>query len=101
MILQGYGIAILGFLGGCLWGFAAQAGRTGWREYAVAVLPGLWAFSVTFSPSPLLSLAIGFAFLQALDALFRGWGLGPRWWLALRLPLTAGVLVCLLAALAA
>ncbi|MEM8658849.1 MAG: DUF3429 domain-containing protein, partial [Pseudomonadota bacterium] len=72
LILQGYGAAILAFMGGCLWGFAAQAGRTGWREFAVSVAPGLWAFAVTFSPDALLSLIIGFVFLLALDLMFRG-----------------------------
>ncbi len=95
LILQGYGVAILAFMGGCLWGFAAQAGRTGWRAFAVSVTPGLWAFSVTFSPDALLSLIIGFVFLLILDLIFRGWGLGPKWWLTLRLPLTLGVLICL------
>lgn len=95
LILQSYGAVILAFMGGCLWGFAAQAGRTGWREFAVSVAPGLWAASVAFSPDALVSLIMGFVFLQALDALFRGWGLGPAWWLRLRLPLTGVVLVCL------
>lgn len=95
LILQGYGVVILAFMGGCLWGFAAQAGRTGWRVFAVSVIPGLWAFSVTFSPDALLSLIIGFIVLLILDLMFRGWGLGPKWWLTLRLPLTLGVLICL------
>ena len=97
LILQAYGAAILAFMGGCLWGFAAQAGSTAWRDYAVAVLPGLWAASVAFSPQAMLSLIIGFLFLQALDLLFRGWELGPAWWNRLRLPLTAAVLACLIA----
>ncbi len=97
LILQSYGSAILAFMGGCLWGFAAQAGRAGWRELGVSVAPGLWAFSVAFSPDALLSLIIGFVFLFILDLMFRGWGLGPAWWLRLRLPLTLGVLACLIA----
>lgn len=96
LILQSYGSAILAFMGGCLWGFAAQAGRAGWRELGVSVAPGLWAFSVAFSPDALLSLIIGFVFLFILDLMFRGWGLGPAWWLRLRLPLTLGVLACLI-----
>ncbi|MEM8871208.1 MAG: DUF3429 domain-containing protein [Pseudomonadota bacterium] len=95
LVLQGYGAAILAFMGGCLWGFAAQAGRTGWREFAVSVAPGLWAFAVTFSPNAILSLIIGFVFLQILDLMFRGWGLGPEWWIRLRAPLTVAVLICL------
>ena len=101
LILQSYGAAILAFMGGCLWGFAAQAGRAGWRELGVSVIPGLWAFSATFSPSALGSLALGYVVLFALDLTVRGWGLGPRWWLALRLPLPRGVLACLGAGLLA
>lgn len=97
LMLQSYGSAILAFMGGCLWGFAAQAGRAGWKELAVSVAPALWAFTVAFSPDALLSLIIGFVFLFILDLMFRGWGLGPAWWLRLRLPLTLGVLACLIA----
>ncbi|MEM8789097.1 MAG: DUF3429 domain-containing protein [Pseudomonadota bacterium] len=95
LILQTYGAAILAFMGGCLWGFAVQADRATWRELGAAVLPGLWAFSVSFSPDPILSLMIGFVFVLALDLVFRGWGLNPEWWPRLRLPLTAAVLACL------
>ncbi len=95
LILQAYGAAILAFMGGCFWGFAAQADRTGWKELGFSVIPGLWAASVAFSPNALLSLIMGFVVLQVLDLIFRGWGLGPRWWLTLRLPLTAVVLLCL------
>jgi hypothetical protein len=100
-ILQGYGQAILAFMGGCLWGFAAQAGRAGWKELGASVVPGLWAFSVGFAPSPLASLVMGYLVLLAFDVNFRLWGLGPDWWLRLRLPLTAGVLACLGAGLLA
>lgn len=96
IMLQSYGAVILAFMGGCLWGFAAQAGRTGWKEFAVSVAPGIWAFAVAFSPDALISLILGFLFLQALDLMFRGWGLGPRWWIALRLPLTLIVIICLI-----
>ena len=97
LVLQTYGSAILAFMGGCLWGFAAQAGRTDWKILGASVTPGLWAFSVAFSPDAMISLIIGFIFLLILDLMFRGWGLGPRWWLALRVPLTFGVIACLLA----
>ena len=97
LILQTYGAAILAFMGGCLWGFAAEAGRAGWRELTASVVPGLWAASVVFSPSAMESLIAGFVVLLALDLLFRGWGLGPRWWLTLRLPLTLVVVLCLAA----
>jgi hypothetical protein len=40
-------------------------------------------------------LAAGFAGLLALDATFAAQGLAPRWWMRLRLLLTAVVLACL------
>lgn len=95
LILQSYGAAILAFMGGCLWGFAAHAGRAGWQQLAASVIPGLWAFSATFAPNALLSLMLGFVVLLALDLMFRLWRLTPPWWMTLRLPLTAGVLACL------
>ena len=98
LILQSYGIAILAFMGGCLWGFAAQAGRGGWTDYGLAVVPGLWAFAVAFAPDAILALILGFVVLQILDMIFRARGLGPAWWLTLRFPLTAVVLGCLLLA---
>ncbi|MEM1264737.1 MAG: DUF3429 domain-containing protein [Pseudomonadota bacterium] len=109
LILQTYGAAILAFMGGCLWGFAAEARRRDWQPYVYSVIPALWAASATLfpgipgfgAPPALATLASGFVVLLAVDLLFRGWGLGPRWWLSLRLPLSAGVLVCLGAGLAA
>ena len=95
LVLQSYGAAILAFMGGCLWGFAAQAGQSSWKLLGISVTPGLWAFSTTFSPDALLSLIIGFFFLLVLDMLFRSWGLGPKWWLTLRIPLTVVVMICL------
>jgi hypothetical protein len=41
------------------------------------------------------NLMIGFAGLLVLDALFWYWGLAPRWWMRLRILLTAIVLLCL------
>ncbi len=95
LILQTYGAAILAFMGGCLWGFAAQAGRAGWLALAMAVVPGLWAFGSNFAADAIEALFAGFVVLLLLDVALTGQGLGPAWWLRLRLPLSAGVLVCL------
>ena len=95
LILQAYGSAILAFMGGCFWGFAAQARRGGWLAFGLAVIPGLWAFGAAFAPDALLALIVGYVVLQLLDFVFRGLSLGPDWWLRLRLPLTAVVLICL------
>ncbi|NNU81563.1 DUF3429 domain-containing protein [Halovulum dunhuangense] len=94
-VLSAYGAAILAFMGGCLWGFAAKAGRAEWKWLAFSVVPGLWAFSAAFSPAPLLSLMLGYVVLLALDTMFRLERIAPDWWMGLRLPLTAGVLICL------
>ncbi|QHQ37069.1 DUF3429 domain-containing protein [Algicella marina] len=97
LILQSYGAAILAFMGGCLWGFAARAGRTSWREMGFSVIPALWATSATFLPSALVTLMLGFVALFIIDLLFHRWHLCPDWWITLRLPLTIGVLVSLTA----
>lgn len=96
VVLGAYGAAILAFMGGCLWGFAVAGGRqpTG-RELGLAVVPALWAFAAGFHPTPLLSLALGFVVLLAIDAMFALKRLTPPWWMVLRVPLTLVVLACL------
>lgn len=101
LILQTYGAAILAFMGGCLWGFAAQAGRAGWLELSLAVVPALWAFAANFAVDAVGALFAGFVVLLLLDLVIVGRELGPDWWLRLRLPLSAGVLICLAAGMAA
>jgi hypothetical protein len=97
--LQGYGIVILAFMSGVIWGFATRAtGRMAMAGYAASVLPALWAFAMGTGPvqSALTALAIGFAALLALDWGFWKQGLAPRWWLPLRAVLTVIVVPCLL-----
>ena len=93
-----YGVVILAFMSGVLWGFATQA-RGQWAVigYGVSVLPALWAFSfVGGGPDAAARwLAVGFVGLLGLDFVFWRQGLAPEWWMQLRLMLTAGVLVCL------
>ncbi|MEQ6249083.1 DUF3429 domain-containing protein [Sulfitobacter sp. HNIBRBA3233] len=93
-----YGAVILSFMSGVLWGFATKT--TGTRAamgYALSTVPALWAFFMTGSgpTSASLNLMIGFAGLLLLDIAFWSWGLAPRWWMSLRLLLTAIVLACL------
>lgn len=93
-----YGTVILSFMSGVLWGFAARAqGRMATLGYILSVCPALWAFLLVGGgvTAAATALAAGFAALLALDALFWQQGLAPRWWMRLRLLLTAGVLVCL------
>ncbi len=94
-----YGSVILSFMGGALWGFATRAeGRVAATGYALSVLPALWAFFfVGGGPvSAAIYLIAGFVGILGLDWMFWSQGLAPRWWMALRMILTAGVVLCLL-----
>ena len=107
-----YAALILSFLGGMWWGIAAAAPaaerrRTlGWLWIA-AVLPNLvalaaflpWVFEWPW-PEPSLVM-LGGALLVSLGVDARLGPLAPRWWMALRVPLSAGLgLTTLAAALA-
>ena len=97
-IMLRYGIIILAFMSGVLWGFATNAsGKMASVAYGLSVLPALWAFFTAFWPTPqaLGALIPGFYGLLALDYYFWRAGLAPPWWLRLRLPLTAVVMVTL------
>jgi hypothetical protein len=99
-MLERFGAAILGFMGGCLWGFASAPGRAPTLPLLVAsAAPAFLAF-MAIKDNPALSciwLAFGFVVLQAIDVAFQRVGVAPDYWLSLRLPLTAGVMACLLA----
>lgn len=93
-----YGIVILAFMSGVLWGFATKAeGRRAALVYGLSVLPALWAFFSTLGDiaQGLAALIAGFAGLLLLDWHFWRQGLAPAWWMRLRLILTGVVLVCL------
>ena len=100
MILERFGAAILGFMGGCLWGFASKReGGPTLLLLAATAAPAFLAF-IAIRDNPALSclwLAFGFVVLQAIDVAFQRAGVAPDYWLSLRLPLTAGVMACLLA----
>jgi len=101
-LLAAYGIVILSFMSGVLWGFAARAeGALAAKGYALSVLPALWTFfMVGGGPQAALSaLLVGFLGVMTLDLQFARWGLVPEWWLALRALLTAVVFGCLLVGL--
>jgi hypothetical protein len=93
-----YGSVILSFMSGVLWGFATKAkGALAGVGYALSVIPALWAFFMT-GGGPVTAagnLITGFLGLLLLDWQFWRWGLAPRWWMALRMLLTAGVVLCL------
>ena len=93
-----YGVVILSFMSGVLWGFATKAkGAKAAVGYALSVVPALWAFfMVNGQPGDAaVSLAAGFAGLLMLDYFFSMQGLAPGWWMRLRALLTAVVLACL------
>ncbi len=94
-----YGTVILAFMAGVLWGFATRArGRVAATGYALSVIPALWAFLfVGGGPvSAGIYLMAGFVGILGLDWMFWSQGLAPRWWMRLRLMLTAIVVLCLL-----
>ncbi|MFW8634990.1 DUF3429 domain-containing protein [Cribrihabitans pelagius] len=94
-----YGSVILSFMSGVLWGFAAKArGRLQSAAcYGLSVIPALWAFLMTGGgpDRAAMHLIWGFAGLLLLDAGFSAWGLTPRWWMRLRVLLTAVAVLCL------
>ncbi|WOI55765.1 DUF3429 domain-containing protein [Palleronia sp. LCG004] len=94
-----YGTVILSFMSGALWGFATRAhGQVAATGYALSVIPALWAFFLVGGGpvSAAVYLALGFVGILGLDWLFWRQGLAPPWWMALRLMLTTGVVLCLL-----
>jgi hypothetical protein len=98
-VLEFFGAAILAFMGGCLWGFASAPPRAPrWPFLIAASVPAVAAY-LAIQPHPGRScvfLAFGFVILQGIDIGFQRLGLAPAYWLSLRLPLTAGVMTCLL-----
>lgn len=98
-LLVSYGAAILAFMGGTIWGFASRAPEAGQTQavlLGLSVLPALVAGFAGWSAAALL---LGFLGLLPLDRACLQRGLAPAWWMRLRLPLTAGVVLCLLPAL--
>lgn len=97
-----YGVVILSFMSGVLWGFATKAGgKEATLGYSLSVIPALWAFFMVNgdAANATINLMTGFAALLLLDWHFWKMGTAPDWWLRLRLTLTALVLFCLSAAL--
>lgn len=93
-----YGIVILAFMSGVLWGFAARAeASVAAAGYGLSVLPALWTFLFVGGGPELLArgLVAGFLGLLGLDYVFWHYRLAPQWWMQLRLILTAVVVTCL------
>ncbi|TCO69971.1 DUF3429 domain-containing protein [Rhodovulum euryhalinum] len=97
-VLNFYGTIILAFMSGVLWGFATKAeGARAGIGYALSVIPALWAFFMVGggAESSVIALIAGYAGLLLLDAFYWQVNLAPRWWMRLRIPLTAVVVACL------
>lgn len=97
-LLQIYGIVILCFMAGVIWGFAAKAeGPQATLFYGLSVIPAIFVFLTAFGPpqASMIMLILGFVSLLAIDASAARQGLAPAWWMRLRLMLTTVVVICL------
>ena len=104
-LVIGYGALILSFLGGIRWGTALGAGGTGRQsgELAASVLGSLAGLAAILIPSvPALTLLIAGFLMQALwDVTSVEAGRLPAWFGRLRMILTAGAVISLIATLVA
>jgi hypothetical protein len=104
-LVIGYGALILSFLGGIRWGTAlgpyGASRQSG--EFAASVLGSLAGLASLFIPSvPALTLLIGGFLMQALwDVTSVEAGRLPAWFGRLRMLLTAGAVISLIATLVA
>ena len=100
-----YGAIILSFLGGIRWGTAIGPYDTGRQapEFAASVMGSLAGLSAAFLPAiPALAMLIAGFLMQGLwDVMSVDSGRLPAWFGRLRMILTAGVVVALVAALLA
>lgn len=96
-VLEVYGVIILAFMAGCLWGFGAKAGADLWRWLSLSVIPAIALFfGVIVGDSDLLIVLVaGFPALLAFDFAFARAGVAPGWWMPLRILLTIVVTACL------
>ncbi len=97
-VMLSFGAVLLSFMGGALLGFVSRLpeGRAT-RGYIISVLPMLWAFFMIGggAMSSGLSLIAGFTVILAFDWWFWRQNAAPRWWMGIRLSVTAVVLTCL------
>lgn len=93
-----YGVVILCFMSGILWGFATNAkAKVAGRAYVLSVVPALWVF-FSIGASPLLDLTAliaGFIGVLSIEFWFQKHQLTPDWWLRMRGILTTIVVICL------
>ena len=93
-----YGVVILSFMSGVLWGFAVRADKQHAPLcFGLSVVPALWVFFMTGRgmASDSINLICGFLAVLLIDLAFSRWGLTPPWWMRLRSLLTAVVVICI------
>ena len=96
-----YGAAIASFLGGIRWGLALrETGRPAARDFALSVVPSLLAWAALLLPPRGASAALGVLILAwgVIDQDLISRAVAPRWFGHLRVALSLGAGVMLLAA---
>ena len=90
-----YAGLILSFLGGCLFGFESISGKNPNKmRLWLSIIPSLWSLIALQIPYFSASiLALGFLVVYEFDRKSSLAGTVPAWWLSLRLPLTAIVIL--------
>lgn len=99
LALATYGAIIISFLGGIRWGLAVPAESAPWR-YVGSIIPSLVAWALLAAPEPWRLAGLG-VFVLALGPIDLGLvrdGSAPPWFGRLRLILSTGAGVALLAA---
>lgn len=93
-IIMQYGVVILAFMSGVLWGFSSKGWGLG---YLLSVIPALVAFGAALSDpkTRLMQMLGGFVLVFLFDVWFAARDLTPPYWLRLRLMLTLVVLASL------
>jgi Protein of unknown function (DUF3429) len=96
-LLLAYGAIILSFMGGVHWGSAMTRGEADWGPLGRSVAPALLALPAALigGGAGLALLAAGFLGLWGYDEQETIGGRTPRWYPALRRPLTAVVVAAL------
>lgn len=100
LMLLGYAVAILSFMGGVHWGLAMARGEAKMARLGPSVAPALvaWAGFLVGGRPGLWILAAAFAGLLAYDLSEVRRGAAPGWYPRLRWPLTAIVVISLVVA---
>jgi len=98
LMMMRYGVIILCFMSGVLWGYATKAsGMQAAVAYVLSVIPALWVFLFPggSADEALINLMIGFIGVLLMDFAYHRWELAPAWWMTLRVPVTVVVVACL------